>query len=138
MKRGQLICLVVALLFVSFVLSSQSVLAAESSPLQVAEASICVDVVGLQCQGGDTTFSSHLGKLYCFTRIIGAQSPTQIFHVWYYKDKERARVPLQVNSPNWRTYSSKLIQSHEIGQWRVEVLGPDNKLIKSIYFQVVP
>ncbi|HDM09441.1 MAG: DUF2914 domain-containing protein [Deltaproteobacteria bacterium] len=113
-------------------------MAAGPSSLQVTEAYICLDVVDLQCQGKDTTFSSSLGKLYCFTRVIGAQEPTQIFHVWYYGQNERARVPLQVNSSNWRTYSSKIIQAHEAGQWRVEILGPNNELLNVVRFQVVP
>ncbi len=115
-----------------------SAIVTEASPVQVAEAAICLDVVDLQCQGENTTFSSSLGKLYCFTRIIGAQEPTEIFHVWYYKEKERARVALQVNSPNWRTYSSKIIQLHETGEWRVEILGPNNELLRVVHFQVVP
>ena len=113
-------------------------MAAGPSSLQVTEAYICLDVVDLQCQGKDTTFSSSLGKLYCFTRVIGAQEPTQIFHVWYYGQHERARVPLQVNSSNWRTYSSKIIQAHEAGQWRVEILGPNNELLNVVRFQLVP
>ncbi|RLB76720.1 MAG: DUF2914 domain-containing protein, partial [Deltaproteobacteria bacterium] len=102
------------------------------------EASICLDVVDLQCQGGDTIFSSSLGKLYCFTRIVGAKEPTTIFHVWYHGQKQRARVPLQVNSSNWRTYSSKIIQAHETGDWRVEVLGPNDELLRVVHFKVVP
>ncbi len=111
---------------------------AHASPIQVAEVSICLNVVDLQCQGGAPTFSPDVGKLYCFTRILGAQEPTKIFHVWYYKNKERARVPLEVNSGNWRTYSSKIIQPHETGEWRVEILGPDSELLRVIHFKVVP
>ena len=130
--------IVLLLLTIMLVVFPFSSVTAQASSIQVAEASICLDVVDLQCQGKDTTFSSSLGKLYCFTRIIGAQEPTQIFHVWFYEEKQRARVPLQVNSPNWRTYSSKIIQPHEKGEWRVEILGPDNELLKVIHFQIEP
>jgi len=111
---------------------------AQESSLRVADASICLDVVDLQCQGKDNTFLSSLGKLYCLTRIVGAHQPTTIYHVWYWREKQRARVPLQVNSSNWRTYSSKIIQPHETGDWKVEVLGPHEKLLSVIHFRVVP
>jgi len=132
-ERGRIALLIVMVgLFGAFTARTYA------SPIQVAEASICVNVVDLQCQGKALTFSPDVGKLYCFTRILGAQEPTQIFHVWYYKEIERARVALQVNSPNWRTYSSKIIQPHETGEWRVEILGPDNELLKVIHFQIEP
>ena len=106
--------------------------------LEIKDAGICLDVVDLQCQGKDVQFSSSLGKLYCFTRVVGATTPVTITHVWYYGDKERARVRLEVRSTDWRTYSSKIIQPHETGHWRVEILGPDGTVLKTIEFTVVP
>ncbi len=111
---------------------------AQTSPLQVTDAAICVDVVDLQCQGQDKQFSSQLGKLYCFTRIIGAKEPTTITHVWYYGQKQRAKVVLEINSANWRTYSSKIIQAHEIGDWHVDIIGPEGELLHTIHFNIVP
>ena len=127
-----------ALTFVLTALFTPSLGFAEPVTLQVEDAAICVDVVDLQCQGQDVQFSSQLGKLYCFTRIVGAKEPTSITHVWYYGEKQRARVVLNVNSHNWRTYSSKIIQVHEIGDWHVDILGPGEELLHTIHFKVVP
>lgn len=139
MRIGQKIfCVLLTLLVIMLLSFPLTAARAQESSVKVADASICLDVVDLQCQGKDNTFSSSLGKLYCFTRIVGAQQPTTIYHVWYWKEKQRARVPLQVNSNNWRTYSSKIIQPHETGDWRVEILGPDEGLLKVIHFKVVP
>lgn len=106
--------------------------------LEIRDAGICLDIVDLQCQGKDVQFSSSLGKLYCFTRVMGATTPVTITHVWYYGEKERARVTLDVRSTNWRTYSSKIIQPHETGLWRVEILGPDGTVLKALEFNVMP
>jgi hypothetical protein len=106
--------------------------------LSVAEATICIDVVDRTCQGADVGFSSNVGRLFCLTKIVGADGLTKITHVWYYKETERARVDLKVQSASWRTYSSKIIQHHEMGPWRVDVLGPDGTLLKAVEFQIVP
>jgi hypothetical protein len=38
---------------------------------------------------------------------------------------------------NFRTYSTKIIQPHEIGDWHVDVLGPGDKLLKTVKFEIV-
>jgi len=75
--------------------------------------------------------------LYCFTRVNGAKGDIEVTHVWYYGDVERARIDLSVRSSSWQTFSSKRIQAHETGKWRVEVLGPGGTLLETILFSVV-
>jgi hypothetical protein len=79
-----------------------------------------------------------VGKLYCFTKITGAQSPTHVTHVWSFDGTERARVELAVNAASWRTFSSKIIQAHELGAWRVEILDPEGSVLKTLEFEVTP
>ncbi len=110
----------------------------ENAPLRVMEGSICIDVVDHSYVGVNDRFPSEAGRLYCFSRILGATNATFVTHVWYYKETERARVKLDVRSPNWRTYSSKLILPREIGQWRVDILGPGGGLLKEIPFEITP
>lgn len=110
----------------------------ELPELEVSVAAVCKDVIDLEPVDAGTSFSATVGKLYCFTRITGAESPTQITHVWYFDGSERARVDLAVNSINWRTYSSKIIQEHEQGAWRVDVLDAEGNVLKTLEFQVTP
>jgi hypothetical protein len=117
---------------------SRPALAQEKAPLSVSETSLCIDVVDLSCVGENDQFPAEAGRLYCFTRILGAQGSTTITHVWYYSDKEMARVPLTVNSPNWRTYSSKKILPTQVGEWHVDVLGPEGELLREIVFNITP
>ena len=110
--------------------------AATAADLQVEDAAVCTDVVDRQPVDSGTSFSVSTGRLYCFTRIVGAQDPTQVVHAWYFGDEERARVTLSVGGSNWRTYSSKQLQEHEIGAWRVEVLDADGNLLETVAFDV--
>ena len=116
--------------------TQQPVAAQEPAALQVAEAAICKDVVDHVPMEPGTSFSAPVGKLYCFTKITGAQVPAHVTHVWYFDGVERARVELGVNSPSWRTYSSKIIQPHEMGAWRVEVLDPAGNVLQTLDFEV--
>jgi hypothetical protein len=115
----------------------QTGLCQESAALEVLDPAICASVEDRACIDTKEEFSADIDKLYCFTRISGAAEDTEVTHVWYYGDIERARVPLAVRSSSYRTYSSKRIQSHEIGKWHVDVLGPDGSLLKTISFAVV-
>ena len=107
------------------------------SPLQVLEGSICLDLSGLKCLGGDSQFRSDVGKLYYLTKIVGASHPTSVTHVWYFGGRKQLEVSLAVKSANWRTYSSKTIRPREIGDWRVEVLGPEGQRLAVCGFRIV-
>jgi hypothetical protein len=106
--------------------------------VSVTEAAICRDVVSRRPLVAETSFKSSVYMLYCFTKIASTQSPTKISHVWYFGETEKARVKLPVKSSNWRTYSSKKIQNHEIGDWHVEVLGPQGELLQTLRFEITP
>ena len=125
--------LLIACLFVTHPIEAQ-----QAEGLEVIRAAICRDVVGREPVETGTHFEPSVGKLYCFTQITGAQGPTEILHVWYFAETERARVPLSVNASSWRTYSSKIIQSHEIGDWRVDVLDPEGKVLETLLFETKP
>jgi hypothetical protein len=112
--------------------------AQEADQLEVSAAAVCKDVIDHEPVDSATSFAATVEKLYCFTKITGAQSPTQITHVWYFDGTERARVDLAVNSISWRTYSSKIIQPHELGAWRVDVLDSAGNVLKTLEFEVAP
>jgi hypothetical protein len=110
----------------------------ETVPLEVTDGAICLNIVNLECLDASTRFDASVGKLFCLTRITGAQDATHITHVWYFGEEERARVELDVRSSSWRTYSSKIILIHEIGEWHVDVLGPEGELLKRLPFEISP
>ena len=108
-----------------------------SDYLKVESAAICANVIDREPVGAGRTFNIAVGKLYCFTKIVGAETPVTITHVWYHGDTERASVTLSVRAMSWRTQSSKILQAHEVGPWHVDVLAPSGKVLRTIYFNVV-
>jgi len=82
------------------------------------------------------SYPADYGKLYCFTRIVGAESETSVTHVWFYRDNEMARVELPVGSADWRTYSSKRFLPQWVGPWRVIVFAADGTQVTSISFNL--
>lgn len=108
-----------------------------TSSLQVTEGVLCRDSVDREPVDVGEEFESTVGKLFCFTKIEGVESPVEITHVWYYGDGERARTSLSVGSSGWRTWSTKNIMEHEIGEWHVDVLGPEGELLKTVKFTII-
>ncbi|CAB1057340.1 hypothetical protein D1BOALGB6SA_2079 [Olavius sp. associated proteobacterium Delta 1] len=115
-----------------------SIHAQQTGNLNVATAVICKTIADRQAVEPGTSFSVSVGRLYCYSKITDIQSSTKIIHVWYFGDTERARVSLAVNPPSWRTYSSKIIQAHEIGKWHVKILDASGNLLKDVEFEITP
>jgi len=111
--------------------------AQQAGAVRVESAAICTGVADREAVGVGTSFAVSVGRLYCFSKIADIRESTDIVHVWYYGEMERARVSLKVNPPAWRTYSSKIIQAHEIGSWRVEILDASGNLLETTKFETV-
>jgi hypothetical protein len=76
-------------------------------------------------------------RLYCFIRTTApAGSDAKVRHVWYNGNEKTGEFELGVKGGNWRTYSKKLIQKGWAGDWRVDVLDSNDKLLKSVKFRM--
>ena len=110
--------------------------AAQKQPaLVLEEVHICTGVENRQPTGVGTVFSDDLGKLYCFTKIGGAEGAAYVYHVWYFGDKEIAKVKLPVKSPSWRTWSSKTLNMG-LGNGRVEVVTESGDILGKAEFEI--
>ncbi len=138
MKRLPYALLILAMLTTIILYQVVTIKAQEAVAVEVAEAVICQDVVDREPIDVGDSFEVTVGKLFCFTKIVGAQEEIEIAHVWYYGDVERARVNLSVRAASWRTYSSKIIQPHEIGDWHVDIIGPDDEVLETVEFEITP
>ena len=112
--------------------------AENETPLTVFRASICYNIVEHEPLDIGATFTNNVGKVYCFSEIMGAKTNTLIKHVWYYMGAERARKQLRVSDTRWRTYSSKLIQSFETGNWEVQIIDSKDNILKVLKFNITP
>jgi hypothetical protein len=108
----------------------------QMEPLIVEDAVICQDVVDRTPVESGFVFSNDIGTVYCFSRVMGAKTDTQISHNWYFNDVQVASVPLSVRSNNWRTYSSKKIMPEFKGNWKVEIVAQDGQVLKELTFTI--
>jgi hypothetical protein len=76
------------------------------------------------------------GILYCYTRVLGAEDETMIYHLWYYGEELMSRVELPVKSASWRTWSAKQLLEDWSGACRVEIQDADGRLLKELSFEV--
>jgi hypothetical protein len=102
--------------------------------LEVSEAVITTQVSDRAPVDAIQAYPASVERLFCFTRVTGAAEDTSITHVWYLHGVEMSRIELPVRSGDWRTWSQKMIFPGSAGDWKVDVLGPEGKLLKSISF----
>lgn len=117
------------------VLGPLAAAAAPSAP-EVVEATMATGIADRLPSGPAAAFPSSVGELYCWTRIVGLPAGSRIEHVWYRGDREVYRHATEVGGSNWRTWSRKSIPRDGAGPWRVEVVGPGGKLLRTLNFEV--
>jgi Protein of unknown function (DUF2914) len=83
-----------------------------------------------------TQFGAYVGRVYCLITVSGADQPTEVETVWYYKDKEKARTELPIKYKKHRTWSYKTIHPQQVGDWRVDVVDSSGNVLKSLSFVV--
>lgn len=125
-------------LFSVALLSAVASLVEASAPsVQVVDALIARDVLARQPVEPGDTFSSDVGTLVCWSKVISKQVPSKLVYVWYYQDKEVSRSVLDIKSPKWRAWSRKTIQPGQEGSWKVELRDAGGTLLESVVFNVV-
>lgn len=108
----------------------------QAQTLKIEDAVIATDVKNRAPVGAAETFSATVGKLYCFTKVVGAKEPTEIKQVWFFNNNKVASVTLPVKAITWRTFSSKTIPQETKGDWRVEIQSSDGTVLKTLNFKI--
>jgi len=109
---------------------------AAAEEISVAEAVVCQEVVDRAPVGSGDVISAGTERVYCFTRITGAPTETEVTHNWYHQGNLKASVVLPVRNANWRTWSSKALLPEWKGEWMVEILSGEGTPLESIIFYV--
>lgn len=104
--------------------------------LQVDQAVITTAVIDREPVDSVEVYPIQDSLLYCFSRVLGADEPTAVTHVWYRGDQMISRVELPVGSPDWRTWSAKRLLEDWQGDWRVDILDAKERLLHSVRFQL--
>ncbi|GAB6064099.1 hypothetical protein JCM30394_28300 [Deferrisoma palaeochoriense] len=97
--------------------------------IAVARSAFCRAVEAREPVGEATVFPADVGEVTFFTQIVGAGEADQVLHVWIYDGREMAIVPLDVEGPSWRTWSTKRILPEWKGDWIVEVRTVDGEVV---------
>lgn len=109
---------------------------AMAQAVTVVQAVVCQEIVDRMPVGSGGVMPAGIERVFCFTRIEGAQGETEITHNWYHRGTLKASVVLPVRTSDWRTWSSKTMLPEWTGDWMVEVLSKDGTPLESIIFFV--
>ncbi len=104
--------------------------------LEIQDVAISTGVHERVPTGISSSFDASVGKLYAFTRIVGAEGDTRVYHKWYRGDELVADISLPVQGSDWRTWSSKTVLSDWTGDWRVVIVSEDGSILGSVKFAV--
>ena len=133
MLKKLFFCIFISILF-SF--HFPTLFAQEETKPKVAEIFLGSGVENREAIGVDTIFSADAGKIYCWTKITGATTETQISHNWYYQDEEVIKIEMPVKSSSYRCWSIKTIYPEMTGSWKVEIEDAEGEIIGAISFVV--
>ena len=75
--------------------------------LNIEEMVFCTAIEERQPIGIDTVFAAGVERIFCYTKITGAEDTTDISHIWYFNAEEVANVTLSVKSKNPCTRRAK-------------------------------
>ncbi len=74
--------------------------------------------------------------LCCFSEIGAPAGRDTIVHVWYWGQREMAKVRLGIRGPRWRTWSTKRILDDWRGEWHVDITDRHGVLLSRLPFSV--
>ena len=131
-----LLILVAVLLISTMAFAQEEVKEAVQSDVAVEELVLCTGVEERQPVEANTEFTNDVGRVYCFSKIVGVTEATSFFHVYYHNDVEMAKIELTVKGTPWRTWSYKTIMENWLGDWKVEVQDADGNVLKSAVFKI--
>ena len=120
------------ILFLFFILFSFSY----AQNIKVIDMKFAVAIQNREPIGISERFPPDIGKVYCWTKIYSDKVPTKIYHVWYYKGKEMARVELGITYSTFRTWSSKNILPEWVGSWKVVVEDENGNKLAEKSFEI--
>lgn len=73
-------------------------------------------------------------RLYLFTELKG-YAGQQLIHRWSYAGEVKTEALLTIEDSPWRTYSENWLLPDQLGQWRVEIIDQQQKVLYQHDFQ---
>ena len=140
-RKLHLLILAVMLCFLfPFSAKSQSNDSAETKTsagkIVLVQALMCEDLLELIPQNPTTVFSIERRKAICFTSFDSVPEKTIIYHQWFHRDQNSAKIKLTLKPPRWSTYSSIQFRVEDIGPWRVEITDSQGRIFDVLRFSI--
>lgn len=118
------------------IFSGSQAVSQESGVLTLKEAVMCEEIKENAPVNKTIVFSIAVKKAICFTSFSEVPEKVIIYHNWYKRDKLIARMRLRLKPPQWTTFSSIPLKEKDKGPWRVEVIDPEGKLLRTLRFSL--
>jgi hypothetical protein len=81
--------------------------------------------------------STSVRALYCFTRVVNPGGEvTTVRHAWYKDGVLMGEHRLPIRGERWRTWSKRPIDRSSVGEWRVDALDQEGKVLRSVAFRI--
>jgi hypothetical protein len=134
-----LLVAIFALLFPSSAISQSGDTGVSETPegkLSLVRALMCEDMQELEPQNPTTVFSIERRKAVCFTEFDPVPEKTIVYHQWFHRDQNSAKMKLTLKPPRWSASSSIQLRAEDIGPWRVEITDPQGNLLDVLRFSI--
>jgi len=135
MKHGSKIIVLLAVVSLSL-FSFLPASAMDDPGFQIKRMVLCEKIIDREPVAIGDTFSAATKKIYSFLEAGNIEQDTMVSFVWYFENKELARVSLPLSEGRrWRTYSSKKIAGLK-GEWKVELQDSSGIVLNTLSFKV--
>jgi hypothetical protein len=94
----------------------------------VPRAVLCADIVNREPVAPLDSVVTAVDTVYFFTAIADLGGTT-IAHRWKHNGEVRAEIPMHIGGPHWRVYSRKVLLPEWAGDWVVEVVDADTRVL---------
>jgi hypothetical protein len=102
----------------------------------LVQALMCEDMRELVPRNPTTVFSIERRKAICFTSFDPVPETTIVYHQWFHRDQNSAKMKLTLNPPRWSAYSSIQLRAEDIGPWRVEITDAQGHILDTLRFSI--
>ncbi|SMM97735.1 conserved protein of unknown function [uncultured Candidatus Thioglobus sp.] len=100
----------------------------------ISQAVFALDVVDRAPQNIVSEIDNNIKKIFFYTNLRNLKGQT-ITHRWFYNGKKMAEVIFHPRGNRWRVYSSKNLWHTWTGQWKVEVVNQNQKILLTKTFR---
>ena len=104
--------------------------------LTLSQAVMCQEIRDFKPYLPSVVFPIRLGKAICYVSFVNVPEKKVIYHHWYRYDVLTTTIKLEVQPPNWSTYSLIQLREADKGPWRVEITDQDGKILQTLRFSI--